>query len=148
MKVKIDKYTICITREVLSVLELYKQTNNQNEAGGIILGFVFEDGEVVISEVSQPNKFDKASRFGFVRDKKMAQQIVDRAFVESGGKLIYLGEWHTHPETIPKPSRTDKRMIKNQYKKNIINENFLILLIQGIESLYIAVYNGNQLIEI
>lgn|SRR5690554_6632066 len=146
MEIKIDKYTICIAESVLKVLDSYKQTGDQNEAGGIILGRVYENNVVCITELSEPNEFDKSSRYSFVRDKKMAQLIVDEAFDRSGGKLIYLGEWHTHPERHPMPSWVDKRMIKQQFKKNIINESFLILLIQGTKSLYAAIYNGKKLI--
>lgn len=148
MEIKIDKYTIHIAKNVLKVLDSYKQTGNQNEAGGIILGQVYENNKVCITEVSEPNEFDKSSRFSFIRDKRMAQLIVDEAFDKSEGKLIYLGEWHTHPEPSPKPSLVDKRMIKQQFKKNIINENFLILLIQGTKTIYTAVYNGKKLIEV
>ena len=146
MEIKIDKYTICIAESVLKVLDSYKQTSKQNEAGGIILGRVYENNVVCITELSEPNEFDKSSRYSFVRDKNMAQFIVDEAFKKSRGELIYLGEWHTHPEQNPTPSWVDKRMIKEQFKKNIINENFLILLIQGTERLYASIYNGEKLI--
>lgn len=146
MEIKIDKHTICIAESALKVLDSYKQTGNQNEAGGIIIGRVYENNVVCITELSEPNEFDKTSKNSFVRDKKMAQLIVDEAFKKSRGELIYLGEWHTHPEQNPTPSWVDKRMIKEQFKKNIINENFLILLIQGTESLYASIYNGEKLI--
>ena len=141
MIIKRDKYTIHISNEVLSILTRYKQDKNQNESGGIILGSVHKENHIYISKISEPNAFDKSSRYGFERDKKAAQLIVDAEFYESNGKVIYLGEWHTHPEKNPTPSPIDIKMIKQQYKSNKINENFLILLIQGTESLYVVVYN-------
>lgn len=132
---------------ILTMKEAGRQVGNQNEAGGIILGQVYENNRVCLTEVSEPNEFDKSSRFSFVRDKRMAQLIVNEAFHKSGGKLIYLGEWHTHPEQYPRPSEIDKRMIKRQFEKNRINESFLILLIQGTEDIYAAIYNGKKLIE-
>ena len=147
MEIKRDKYTIHISEEVLSILNKYKQNKNQNESGGIILGSVHEDNHVYVSKISEPNAFDKSSRCGFERDKKAAQLIVNVEFYESNGKIIYLGEWHTHPEKKPTPSFVDTKMIKQQYSSNKINETFLILLIQGTESLYVSVYNGKYLIE-
>ena len=47
----------------------------------------------------------------------------------------------------PNPSSIDIKMIKQQYHKNTINEDFLIILIQGTENLYIALYNGKEIIE-
>jgi integrative and conjugative element protein (TIGR02256 family) len=147
MIIKRDKYTIHISEEVLSMLDKYKQKKYQNESGGIILGFVHDDNSVYISKISQPNAYDRASRFGFERDKKAAQIIVNSEFYESDGKVIYLGEWHTHPEPNPSPSAIDIQMIKQQYKNNKINEDFLILLIQGTGNLYVALYNGKQIID-
>lgn len=147
MIVKRGKYIINISEDILSVLDNYKQKKFQNESGGIILGYVHNDHRIYISKISQPNFNDKATRYGFVRDKKAAQLIVNSEFHESGGKVIYLGEWHTHPEPYPSPSFVDINMIKQQYKNNKINEDFLILLIQGTESIYIALYNGSQIID-
>lgn len=147
MTIKIDKYIIHISDEVLSILDKYKQRENQNESGGIILGLVHDNQNVYISSVSEPNISDKATRNSFERNKKVAQKIVDSEFYTSNGKVIYLGEWHTHPEPAPNPSSIDIKMIKQQYHKNTINEDFLIILIQGTEKLYIALYNGKEIIE-
>lgn len=147
MIVKRDKYTINIAENVLSVFDKHKQTKFQNESGGIVLGFVCEDYNIHISKVSLPNRFDNASRYNFERDKHIAQIIVNFEFHNSNGKIIYLGEWHTHPEHNPSPSLVDIKMIKKQYKENKINEDFLILLIQGTEDLYIGVYDGVHLID-
>jgi integrative and conjugative element protein (TIGR02256 family) len=145
MIIKRDKYIIHISEEVLSMLDKYKQKKYKNESGGIILGFVHDDNSVYISKISHPNAYDRASRFGFERDKKAAQIIVNSEFYESDGKVIYLGEWHTHPEPNPSPSSVDIHMIRQQFKNNKINENFLILIIQGTKSLYVALYNGELL---
>jgi integrative and conjugative element protein (TIGR02256 family) len=148
MILKRDKYIIHISDEVLSILDKYKQHKKyQDESGGIILGIVHEDNNICISKISKPNTSDKASRYSFERDKKAAQIIVNSEFYESDGMIIYLGEWHTHPEPNPSPSSVDIKMIKQQYKHNKINEDFLILLIQGTESIYIGLYINNQLID-
>lgn len=116
MIVKRDKYIIHISDEVLLTLAKYKQKKHQNESGGIILGLVHEDDNIYISKVSEPNTSDKASLYGFERDKRAAQIIVDSEFYESDGTIIYLGEWHTHPEPDPSPSSADIKMIKNNIK--------------------------------
>lgn len=147
MIIKRNKYTIHVYEEVLSILDKYKQSKNQNESGGIILGYVCENNNIYISKISQPNAFDKSTRYSFERNKNIAQKIVNSEFYESDGKVIYLGEWHTHPEPNPSPSFVDIKMIKKQYNNNIINEDFLILLIQGTESLYLGIYNGRQIVD-
>ena len=141
------QYTIHISENVLSILEKFKQNKFQNESGGIILGSVYKNNSIYINKVSLPTKCDKSSRNNFDLDKKIAQIIVDFEYYNSKGEIIYLGEWHTHPEKNPLPSYVDTKMIKQQYKENKINEDFLILLIQGTESLYVSLYDGNAIID-
>jgi integrative and conjugative element protein (TIGR02256 family) len=143
-----ERLKIIITQSALNVIEKYKQsTKNANESGGILLGQIKENA-VYILRVTIPNKFDKASRYSFDCNKDAAQVVIDYEFINSGKKTIYLGEWHTHPENYPSPSGVDKKMIKKQYFKNKLNEPFLILLIQGLNGLYVAIFDGEKLEEI
>ena len=136
---------IFISSSVISLIETFKQYDSRkNESGGVLVGQI-KDNKVYILKISIPNKFDRASRYRFECTKDAAQIIMDYEFYNSGGKSIYIGEWHTHPEETPQPSRDDKAMIKEQFKKNKLNEPFLILLIQGLNDLYIALYDGKTL---
>lgn len=144
--IQIANKKIIISDSVISILERYKQLKKTDkEAGGIIIGQIKED-EIYVMKISTPNLFDRSSRYRFECDKDAAQIIIDYEFYNSGGKSIYLGEWHTHPERIPTPSSVDKKMIERQYKKNILNEPFLLLLIQGAEKTYLAMCDGKKLI--
>ena len=109
MKIKLGNYIIHIDDGVLSLLDSYKQTKKRdNESGGILLGQV-RGKHVYVLRISIPGYPDKATKTSFTRDKKKAQLVIDHEFANSGGKTIYLGEWHTHPEQIPTPSGTDKK---------------------------------------
>lgn len=141
------KYKIYMSDNITSILNLYKQTAFKNESGGIILGSVTNDYNIRISKLSLPTNFDKSGRYSFERDKTIAQIIINYEFHNSGGKIIYLGEWHTHSEKNPSPSNTDIAMIKKQYKNNKINDDFLIMLIGGLEDYYLGVFDGNDLIH-
>ena len=75
------------------------------EAGGVMLGrLILGTSDVVVDAVTGPCTEDKYSRFTFFRSRRRAQQIVDEAWHTSCGTKIYLGDWHTHPEDIPRPS--------------------------------------------
>lgn len=147
MTYKIEDYTITLHESVKLALQMFKQTGARNERGGILLGSIYEK-KIVINRVSIPTIFDSSSKFSFVRDKKSAQLFIDYEFTNSGGKIIYLGEWHTHPEESPTPSSTDIIMIKKQLKENFTNEQFLLLLIVGLKENYLGFYNGNTLTKI
>lgn len=147
MIIQRDKYTIQISDDVLGILDSYKNSDMRKEAGGIILGTVSRKNEITISKLSLPNVYDRASRYNFERDKTVAQIIINYEFHNSQGKIIYLGEWHTHPEPNPTPSSTDIKMIKGQFQDNKLNESFLIMMIQGTQSLYTALYDGEYIYE-
>lgn len=135
------RYKILISDSVINVLSSYRLEQKDNyEVGGILLGQV-KGNEIYVLRLSTPNKFDNASKYGFVREKNLAQIIIDYEFINSDKKTIYLGEWHTHPEDCPHPSTIDKKMIKEQFQKNTINEPFLLLVIQGLKELYVGAYS-------
>ncbi len=144
---KYNKYSVEVTENVLNSLAQFKQIGNKFEQGGILLGNVF-DNRIVISKISIPTIFDKSSRYGFIRDKKSAQLFIDYEFINSGNRTIYLGEWHTHPEDYPSPSNQDIKMMKKQYKENIINEKFILMIIVGIRENYISIFDRHQLIDL
>lgn len=130
---------------MLSTLDKYRQdSRKKKEAGGILLGKVYDD-RIVIEKASCPNTSDKRGLFFFIRSQNKAQQIVENEFYASDNKRIYLGEWHTHPEDIPSPSIIDEQMIKRQFSVNDLNEDFLILIIQGIQKVYLGIYDGKEL---
>jgi len=144
----IGKYNIYFTDDVLLLISIYKQTNfKQPEAGVILLGQVKENS-VYITRISLPSKSDKSTRNSFWRDKNIAQAIIDYEFHNSNKRTIYLGEWHTHPEEIPTPSTTDKKMIKDQFSKNKLNEPFLFQYIQGTKGFYLAIIEPKGITEI
>ena len=143
--IKIGKFNIFFSKKVIQDIERYKQdTKEKNESGGILLGQVLNH-DVFILKHSDPCKYDKSTRYSFERDKKNAQKIIDFEFLDSNGKTIYLGEWHTHPENKPTPSSQDMSMIKEQFKKNKLNEKFLLLFILGIKEFYIGFYDGKSI---
>lgn len=146
MNFVIGEYNIHLQENVLNIFRRFKQIDKHlPESGGILLGQI-ENKNIYFLKASIPNKFDRGSRFSFIRDKDAAQIIVDYEFANSLNKTIYLGEWHTHPEHVPSPSPQDKKMIKEQFSKNSINEGFVFLFIAGLSKLFISVYNGKDLI--
>jgi len=138
IEIELGKYRVHILDSVLRIFDLHKQIGPKSpESGGVLLGQV-NDNNIYIMKASTPSVRDKSSRTFFVRDKVVAQSIIDYEFFNSNRKTIYLGEWHTHPEETPKPSSTDNKMIKAQFSKNELNEPFLVQIIRGTQALYLG----------
>lgn len=148
MLVKLGNYELLIHAEPLDILEKFNQYKSKApESGGIILGKIIER-QINIMRLSVPTPLDRYSRTNFERHKTSAQVILDYEFYNSNGQMVYLGEWHTHPEPFPSPSRTDLRMIEGQFKNNQLRTDFLILLIKGTRGLYFRIIDLNGFSEL
>jgi integrative and conjugative element protein (TIGR02256 family) len=133
-----------ISQEALHTMLLYAQHNSfDKEAGGVLLGRFLKDcSDVVVDLVTVPMSNDKRMRYSFYRSKKQHQQIIDQYWKESNGTVTYLGEWHTHPEAFPVPSKVDetdwlRRMVADTYSE------ILFFIIVGTQEVSVW-YGSNQ----
>ncbi|MCD2348880.1 Mov34/MPN/PAD-1 family protein [Clostridium guangxiense] len=110
----IDQRTrLIINDSVVAKLNNYRQGVKSPENGGVLLGKIKTDfTEYIITDISEPCEEDKQGRHFFVRNKDNAQSIINQFWENSGGEIMYLGEWHTHPELYPSPSLVDSNLIK------------------------------------
>lgn len=115
-----------------------------NENGGILLGSEIKERHYRINRISEPCiLINRSSKYECVRDADKANEIIKREFEVSGHKRIYLGEWHTHPESKPIPSFTDISSIREIFDKSKIVIEGVFIAIVGIETIYWGFYNGN-----
>ncbi len=109
--------------------------NFEKESGGILLGKTYNN-KVVITDISEPNKHDKASKYEFMRDGESAQKIINHYHQISNGTINYLGEWHTHYEAHPSASSKDFELIDNLLITCVFPSTlqFIYMLILGFRS--------------
>lgn len=99
----------------------------KREAGGQLFGRVSAD-EVLVEEASRPSLRDERGRYYFRSHPETAKVAIASAHARG---LLFLGEWHTHAESIPKPSWSDWEAIAAITKRSALNTSRLILLIRG-----------------
>lgn len=105
----------------------------QSEAGGVLLGrHLLDTDDVVVDEVTTPQKSDRRGRFSFFRSKKHSE-IAHCRWSEEASTLAYLGLWHTHPEREPTPSGVDRQDWKQALSKDTFHGDRLFFPIVGIE---------------
>lgn len=136
------------SENVIRTFMKYKQSKGKPEAGGILLGRVYIDGRVFVEKVTAPSKWDRAGRYFFDRSKVVAQRAVNATWRESDGHVIYLGEWHTHPEASPTPSLRDKIMIRNMRWQTQMEIDFLITVIVGLNDKWVGLETGTELVKL
>lgn len=107
----------------------HRQTGNLPEAGGLLFA-EFQLPKVIITAVSKPEASDIRSRNSFFPNRRK-QQTAIRAQFERGKHFV--GEWHTHPEPNPSPSRMDLQSMAESFVRSRHELNYFILVIVGNE---------------
>ncbi|MET4312560.1 Mov34/MPN/PAD-1 family protein [Bradyrhizobium sp. RT4b] len=115
---------------------------SSREAGGILLGHR-RGPHVEILRCTIPLPKDRRTRFGFVRQDKGHQEAATRDWLESGGVVYFVGEWHTHPERRPTPSWIDRRSWRKQMTGR--GRDPLVFIIVGSAAVYCEIGVDGQL---
>lgn len=96
---------ILVTDAALSVIaDEARASTDGLETGGILLGTAEPDA-IVVRHAGRPGPDAIRRRDFFQRDLQHAQSFADRAFALD--RSIWIGEWHTHLHTPPRPSTRD-----------------------------------------
>jgi integrative and conjugative element protein (TIGR02256 family) len=134
---KVDTYP-------LEQMLAYRQTSRRSkEAGGVLLGrHILGSSDVVVDEVTLPMRGDKRSLFGFLRGRSRHQKRIDDRWLESRGTCLYLGEWHSHPESQPSASPVDLSDWRRRLREDQFDADSLFFVIIGIDG--ISAYEGRR----
>lgn len=137
IEIKYKKYKISISDVIMDVIIKHRQVNNNCEAGGMLIGsIVANSDEIEIYDYTEPLKEDNRNRLSFKRSNKHNEVLYEK-WKESNFTKLYLGEWHTHPQKIPKPSLIDIASWKMLLSKSNTESEILIFIIIGISSMEI-----------
>jgi integrative and conjugative element protein (TIGR02256 family) len=131
---RIDKTpagAVTISHRVYRDMQAYRQTGWRNETGGALAGYRRDDKVWMIAKLMHPSSKNKSGRTWLKRYLPDAQKFATRVYDESQGRFTYIGEWHTHPEKLPKPSHQDIGMLEDILKGSSPPLPFLFGLILG-----------------
>ncbi len=113
---------------VLNVFWKHRQIDNiALEAGGQLFAETNNEG-INITFASEPSKVDVRSRNRFEPCRKAENKAIRQMFKKS---LHFVGDWHTHPQQIPKPSSKDLQSIKECFRLSDHELNFFIMIVIG-----------------
>ncbi len=124
------EFELCISHKVNDIWSHHSQIeDNSYESFGVLIGNKDHGSETYwIEDVTEPKPNDIQTRFSFVLKDSGHQKNVDDAFQQTGGKLIYLGTWHTHPQPDPHPSNIDYYDWKACIERNKDRQLFFIIV--------------------
>lgn len=115
--------------EILQHFEQNKQVSTRDrEAGGQLFWTWTPEGRRRVSAITGPRPTDRRSRRRYKADHYQEKIEIDEKYQDGH---YFLGDWHTHPESIARPSETDRQVIKEIYQNSRNLESGLLLVIVG-----------------
>lgn len=122
---------MCVLPERLAIeMAIEADTRAPLETGGVILGVSDEDN-VWIDTIIGPGPTAVHSRHSFSPDSNYQERQIACAYEESGRRLTYLGDWHTHPGSSPALSWRDRRTLRDISGSDTARQPRPVMLIWG-----------------
>lgn len=110
VEVAAGTWTVAVSHEVLSEIRAQRQARLPNETGGVLVG-VFDTQHrriYIVDHILSPAD-SQESPTGYVRGVAGVPEELTRISECTGRQVVYVGEWHSHPDNYPvRPSEDDK----------------------------------------
>lgn len=103
-----------------------------NECGGILTGEYLEDGTTALVHEIVLIPDTNATNSRYQRSGEYSDRVLKRVRQNSDGRIHYLGEWHTHPDSPPRPSLVDISSIYKLVKSGSLPVEAPVLVILSI----------------
>lgn len=97
---------VCYESVVFSLIAAEIKKYGDVETGGILLG-TYVDNEIHIIKATDGGSKAIREPYYFKADADYVEMLIDMEYANSGGVIVYIGEWHTHPQIYPTPSELD-----------------------------------------
>ena len=116
--------SVNVNQEALDFIQGLIKGNPKIETGGVLAGYIEANGDVVITNASEPGPKALKLATKFEKDVEFCQNFLDKLYIESNKKVVYIGEWHSHPSENNQPSGTDiKSLSAISHQKEYLTEN-------------------------
>lgn len=129
--------SVNIPQVILDFMQALIRENPKVETGGVLAGYVEANGSIVITNASEPGPNAIKSSRKFEKDVAFCQSFLDKLYLDSNKKIVYVGEWHSHPSVSNQPSGTDiKSLSAISLQKEYLTENpaMIIFSNEGVPS--------------
>jgi integrative and conjugative element protein (TIGR02256 family) len=105
---KQQKYRrVVLTESVLRTIRAETSRYRLRETGGVLVGYVDAQFSVVVTAVCGPGPRSERTLHHVLIDGAAASAFCERWRHRTGGKIDYLGDWHSHISFSTEPSSTD-----------------------------------------
>lgn len=124
--------TLTIFQSCIDTIYSFSLMNFPNEFGGVLVGGFSDNGKhIYITDVLLPDSFNN-SYFSFIGDTKRINKELLKLHEKTNGNIVYLGDWHSHPNMSNQYSSVDFKSIEQQAQSTTVSINNPILAINSI----------------
>lgn len=125
---------VWIPRDILNSLQDDAECYSPLETGGVLLGYWVDgtsEAVVTCTVGAGPKAIHRENHF--VPDYEFQESEIARFYEESGRKLQYLGDWHSHPGSRGYLSDVDQRTLRRigKTKSARVEEPIMVVLAGG-----------------
>jgi integrative and conjugative element protein (TIGR02256 family) len=140
---------LVFTRAVLDHFNQYRQNGLwEKEAGGQLFARL-QLPKIIVEEATGPRVCDRRARFAYRPNRVAEQREITTRYARG---LHFVGDWHTHPEPVPKPSSCDIENINEMFSKSAHEMNGFLLVIIGTNpppsGLFVSVTDGSDVFQL
>ena len=123
---------LVLTDPALASMTRFQQTGERDREAGGQLFAIFEGSDTLIIEATPPKLFDRRTRHGFRPNRTLQRREIHRQYKRG---LHFVGDWHTHPESIPHPSAEDLRNMQECFSESVHSLRAFAMIILGTDPL-------------
>ncbi len=134
--------TLILAHTVIDHLMRHCQSSSRSREAGGQLFARFEGNTIRIERATGPRPFDRRGLMTFVPNRPAERREIKRLFREG---LHYVGDWHTHPDSSPRPSQTDTDSFREMFRKSRHKLASFVIVISGTtappEGLFVGLFD-------
>ncbi len=121
---------LLIDKEILESWRMALIEAKQNEVGGILFGEHIDNEEFRLVEFTiQKKQGNKASFRRKANEARKSLKNLSKAYGNEHAQFNYLGEWHSHPNSLAIPSEMDIETMQSILNDESSVANFLVLMV-------------------
>ena len=121
---------------------------HQKEVGGQLFATITPKTVSILASTG-PDKLDTRRRFSLFLNKRRIQREIDRYFKKG---LHYVGDWHTHPQHPPFPSKIDFSSMEECFLKSDHELNYFLMVVVGQSDkpsgIWVGLINGHKILRL
>lgn len=124
---------VVLPKQILKQMQDLVAENPSIETGGVLAGYTNESGNVVITHASGPGPNAIKLPTKFEKDIEYCQAFLDDLFTSTNKKIVYVGEWHSHPNGCNHPSGTDIKSLSTiAFQKEYLTDMPLMIIFSNL----------------